>query len=125
MRDFGTLLTCMDGRYQRKAADYLTTSFGVRHVDTITAPGMVKHLAETTERTATILNDIDASMSKHHSNQIGVVAHADCAGNPVPDRTQQQQVAKAVGFLERRYPNADIIGLFIDEHRIVERIRTA
>jgi hypothetical protein len=58
MDEFGTVLTCMDGRPQRKVADYLLTSLGVRNLDSITTAGTVGHLSETTDQTATLMANL-------------------------------------------------------------------
>ena len=120
---FGTVLLCMDGRPQRKVADYLTTSFGVRNLDTITTAGLVRHMAEHTDQTATLLANVDISIEKHGSRQIAVVAHHDCAGNPASDKAQKQQVATATTRLSDLYPDAEVIGLWLSEQWIVERVR--
>jgi hypothetical protein len=113
----------MDGRIQRKVSDYLSTTFGVRHLDTITTAGLIRHVAADTKQTATLLENIAASMKVHGSKKIAVVAHHDCAGNPVSDRVQKQEVATAVTRLAETYPDAEVIGLWLNEHWIVERIR--
>lgn len=123
MREFGTVLTCMDGRIQRKVSDYLTATFGVRNIDTVTAAGMIRHIAADTERTTTILADLDVSISEHGSQDIAVVAHHDCAGNPTSDRAQRDQVVEAVTRIRRRHPEAEVIGLWLDRNSTVERIR--
>lgn len=112
----------MDGRPQRRVADYLTTSFGVRNLDTITTAGMVRHLADDTDQTDTILANLDVSIEKHGSTQMAVVAHHDCAGNPVPADAQRQQLAKAVRRLRQRHPDAEVVGLWLGEYWIVEKI---
>ena len=121
MATFGTVLVCMDGRAQRKVADYLTTSFGVRHLDTITTAGVVRHLSEETQHTPILLANLELSRDAHGSNQIGVVAHHDCAGNPIPDRAQKDQLAGAMSLLKDLHPDADVVGLWLNEHWIVER----
>jgi len=113
----------MDGRPQRKVADYLSTALGVRHLDTITTAGLVKHIAEDTRQTETLLENVGISMKAHGSNKIAVVAHHDCAGNPAPDRVQKQQVASAIARLNETYPRAEVIGIWLDAQWIVERIR--
>ena len=113
----------MDGRPQRKVADYLSTAFGVRNLDTITTAGLVRHLAEDTEQTETILSNLAISVDKHGSTQIAVAAHHDCAGNPVSDKTQKQQLAAAVARIEDRYPQAEVVALWLNEQWIVERVR--
>lgn len=123
MRDFGTVLTCMDGRIQRKVSDYLLATFGVRNVDTVTAAGMVKHVASDTDRTQTVFGDLDVSVDKHGSQDIAVVAHHDCAGNPTSDADQKDQVARAMSRLMRRHPDAEVIGIWLDRNWTVERVR--
>ena len=124
MDSFGTVLVCMDGRIQRKVSDYLTASFGVRHLDTITTSGTVKHLAEDTDQTEILLANLDVSMAAHGSRHVAVVAHHDCAGNPVADKTQRQQVSTAVAWLSGKYPDADVIGLWLGDNWIIEKVRS-
>lgn len=115
----------MDGRPQRKVADYLTTSFGVRHLDTITTAGMVRHLAEDTRHTPMLLANVETSVRDHGSRRIAVVAHHDCAANPVSDKTQRQQLAAAAARLRRLYPDHEVVALWLNQQWIVERMRTA
>lgn len=123
MGDFATVLNCMDGRVQRKVNDYLKTTFGARYIDTVTAPGMVKNIASPTDRTEEIFSDSRISTEKHGSTQIAIAAHADCAGNPVPDATQKQQLSEAMTRLHEAFPEAEIVALWLDSNQIVERIR--
>lgn len=122
---FGTVLTCMDGRPQRKVADYLTTTFGVRHLDLITTAGTIRHLAEETAETHTLLRNLALSTSKHGSRHIAVVAHHDCLGNPVADKTQKEQLRLAVSRIGDLHPTAEVTGLWINEQWIVERVRNS
>jgi hypothetical protein len=62
-------------------------------------------------------------MRAHGSRKIAVVAHHDCAGNPVPDNTQRGQVNVAVARLSERYPDAEILGLWLKDQWIIERVR--
>jgi carbonic anhydrase len=123
MKEFGSVLNCMDGRVQRKVSDYLTATFGVRFVDTITSPGMVQHVAAQTPRTEGVLADLRISLEKHGSAHIGVAAHSDCAGNPVADKTQKDQVGAAMARLAEVFPETQVVGLWVNDRWIVERIR--
>lgn len=120
---FGTVVTCLDGRTHRKVSDYLTATFGVRYLDTITTAGAVKHLAETTEQTPFLLENVDISMAKHGSNQIAVVAHHDCAGNPIPENAQKRQLLAATAVVADRRPDAEVMALWVNEQWLVERLR--
>lgn len=122
MEDFGTVLECMDGRPQRRVADYLMTSFGIRYVDTITTAGTVKHLASDTDQTAILLANLAISVDKHGSRHIAVVAHADCSGNPVPAKTQRDQIVRSTERIRHMYPDAEVVGLWLNEHWIVEKV---
>lgn len=112
----------MDGRPQRKVADYLTTSFGVRVLDTITTAGTVRHLAAETGQTPILLDNLAISIQQHGSSQVAVVAHHDCAGNPVSDRMQKEQVRDAAALVRQTHPEVEVIGLWVAEHQIIERI---
>lgn len=123
MKDFGAVLTCMDGRIQRKVSDYLSTVFGVRNLDTITAAGMIRHIASDTDRTPDLLADLEVSITKHGARDIAVVAHHDCAGNPVSEKVHRDQVLTAITRVSKRHPDAEVIGLWVDRNWTVERIR--
>lgn len=114
----------MDGRPLRKVADYLLTSFGVRYLDTVTTAGLVKHLADETQQTATLLSNLAISIEKHGSRHVAVVAHHDCAGNPISDVAQKRQVNEAVAHLRQLHPDVEVVGLWLSEHWIVERVRS-
>lgn len=113
----------MDGRPQRKVADYVANSFGVRNLDTITTAGLVRHLATETAQTPILLDNLDLSVTTHGSKQIAVVAHHDCAGNQASDREQKEQVFTAVSRVAEMYPDLEVVGLWLDRHWIVERVR--
>jgi len=112
----------MDGRPQRRVADYLITSFGVRYLDTVTTAGMVRHLADETEQTSAILTNLDHSVRRHESRHIAVVAHYDCLGNPVTEKVQRQQVSLAVERVSSIYSGPEVVGLWVDGHGIISRV---
>lgn len=114
MGEFASVLNCIDGRVQRRAFDYFVATFRVHHVDTITAPGMVKHVSHDNRRTSQIVDDLRVSIAKHGSTQIGVVAHSDCAGNPVEDEVQKGQLESAVTALQAEFPDFEVVGMFMD-----------
>lgn len=118
---FATTLSCIDGRIQRPVGDFLRTRFGVAHIDTVTRAGIVKHLTpEYDPATEGIVNDLGASIRAHGSTQVALVAHHDCAGNPVDDDSQRSQLNEAVAFFRRRYPEMDVTGLWVGEKWTVE-----
>jgi len=127
----------MDGRVQLPVIDYLRRRCDVDHVDTITEPGPVKILAEAHNgrgngggngsppvQLGTIRDRLDISIHHHGSRTVAVVAHDDCAGNPVGRAEQLEQLARATAWVREHWPQVDVIGLWVDADWRVEEIPT-
>ena len=121
---FCTAVNCMDGRVQRPAIDYLSEFFVVEYVDVVTEAGPVAVLASDPEsdRSKSIYQRIDVSVSVHGSKGIGIVAHHDCAGNPKRKNGQMEDVRESVSALRSRYPGLPVIALWVDENWTVAEI---
>ena len=121
---FGTVINCMDGRTQLPAINYLCKEFGIEYIDSITEPGPNGILARQDNKVLidSIMNRINISVNKHKSRLIAVVGHYDCAGNPGPKEQQVEEVNAALDFLAERYPDVELIGLWIDDNWTVHRI---
>lgn len=113
---FCTAINCMDGRTQQPVADFLRHRFHARFVDTITEPGPNRILAErrSDEQVGSILGRVEVSVTRHGSRGIAVVGHHDCAGNPTDEPTQKNHLREAAAFLADRFPDAEVIGLWVD-----------
>lgn len=113
---FSTVINCMDGRTQLQVNDYMRKRYSTDHVDTITEPGPIKYLASGVAGDTvveSILRRTDISVHQHGSRSIGVIAHYDCAGNPVDEDIQRQQALLSVDFLRGRYPACEIIAIWV------------
>jgi len=123
---FATVLTCMDGRVQRPVAEYLCGRFAVDCLDTITEAGIIAFLADRpgAPETLSALAKIRISTGHHGSTRMAVVAHADCAGNPVSDEEQIAQVGRAVTFLRQRFGKCEILALWLDDGWTVHEVGT-
>ena len=122
---FYTAINCMDGRIQESVANYIKKEYNVLFVDMITDAGPVNTLSnKKTENLSSIISCIDISLKKHKSKGIAIIAHYDCAGNPVPDEEQKKLLQKAVSFLMNKYINVSVCGLWVDKNRKVEKINT-
>lgn len=121
---FYTAINCIDGRVQLPVINYLKARFKVDYIDSVTEPGPVLYLVKKTdsEQTKSIFLRTDISVNNHNSTGIAIIAHHDCAGNPVDDQIQIAQLAPAAGFLASHYPNVDIIGLWVDSNFSVTEI---
>ncbi len=120
---FATAINCMDGRTQEPVIKYLKEHFNVQYIDTITEPGPVALLAESISapETKSILKRIDISVEKHASKGIAIIAHHDCAGNPVDKDKQLEQLSRSIRFIKGKY-DLPVIGLWVNEEWEVELI---
>lgn len=121
---FATVLNCMDGRVQVPVILHLLDRFGVEYIDTITEAGIVRYLSDETDtsQTESTLYSILISIEKHGSRQIAIVAHDDCAGNPIPAEMQQDQVRVSVMCLKEHFPHCEILGLWADADLQIQEI---
>lgn len=115
----------MDGRIQEPVTRYLKENHGAEYVDVITEPGPCGILAGDPDGQTvdSIMKRTDISLHKHGSRLIAVSGHHDCAGNPVEEEAQKKQILASVEFLKGRYPDADVLGLWIDGEWKVSRVR--
>lgn len=114
----------MDGRVQLPVIHFLQKRFDAEYVDAVTEPGPNRILAERADKNTveSILHRVGISVHKHGSVGIAVVGHYDCAGNPAGKDEQDSQTHTAVAFLKERYPNVEIIALWVDEDWNVSEI---
>jgi len=120
---FYTAINCMDGRIQESVASYIKKKYNVLFVDMITDAGPVRILSnKKTSNLESIISCIDISLKKHKSKGIAIVAHHDCAGNPIPNEEQKKLLQKAVTFLIDKYVNVSVCGLWVNRNKEVEEI---
>ena len=121
---FCTVVTCMDGRIQLPVNKYLREKFNVSFVDTITEGGPVGIIASGSDKfiIERILKRLQISVNNHKSEKIAVVAHHDCAKNPVSYGEQIDHLKRSVNFVKQAYPNLEIIGLWVNDKWEVEQI---
>ena len=123
---FCTAVNCMDGRTQLPVIEYLRRRFQAEFVDMVTDPGVNRILAEGDEAARErIFARCDISVEKHGSVGIAVAGHHDCAGNPVGEEAQLEHIRRAVEALRGRYPELEVIGLWVDGERRVREVAGA
>ena len=113
---FCTSVHCMDGRIQEPIIKFIKENYDLEFVDTITEPGPNKILAEhhKKELLYSILGRINISIEKHRSRLIFISGHHDCAGNPVEEGKQKEQIDKSVIYLKKTYPGLEVVGLWVN-----------
>lgn len=121
---FAVVINCIDGRVQLPVLDYLRSKYGVDYVDNITEAAPVKVLAEhkTEEQVESIRARLKISAGKHGSKHLGIVAHHDCAGNPVDKETQLRQLRKAIETICSWGFKGAVVGLWVDENWLVHEV---
>ena len=120
---FYTAVNCMDGRIQESVSNYIKKQYNVLFVDMITGAGPVKIFSnKKTKNLESIISCIDISLKHHKSKGIAIVAHYDCAGNPISDEEQKKLLKKAVAFLVNEYINVSVCGLWVNKNGEVEKI---
>jgi len=115
---FATVINCMDGRTQIPAIELMKKQFGVDYVDSITEPGPIKAMAEGEDKPQieSIKRRVEISIKKHGSAAVGIVAHFDCAGNPVEKKEQLIQLDKSVELVKSWGYNVTVLKIWIDEN---------
>jgi carbonic anhydrase len=123
-KKFVTAINCMDGRVQLPVIDWMKKQYAADFVDMITEPGPNKILAENKpcDLIESLKKRVEISVIKHASTNIAIVGHFDCAGNPVENETQLNQIKKSVKTIQSWGLNIPVIGLWIDDLWTVHKI---
>ena len=109
-----TAVNCIDGRTQDPVSTYIKTRFAVDYVDTITEPGPEGILVNgPPEAVESIRARVAVSVEKHGSQLIAVVAHHDCAGNPVSKDQHLAEVRQAADVIRSWGYNAQVLALWV------------
>lgn len=95
---FATSISCMDGRVQPVISSWVRQNYQVDFVDTITAPGVDKRIAEETDLKP-LIDMAKISINAHKSRLIVVSGHYQCAGNPVSDEEHADHIKKSVDVI--------------------------
>jgi carbonic anhydrase len=67
-----------------------------------------------------IVKNVEISIDVHDTNNIFIVIHYDCAGNPVDDLTHEKNIYTAVNRVKSIFNNSKVVGLWISENFEVE-----
>jgi len=105
----------MDGRTQQPVIDWMKKQYGVDYVDMITEPGPDGILARREmDIVAQIKTRVLISVEKHGSQAVALIAHGDCAGNPVGKDEHLGHLRKGMELIRSWELPVEIVGLWID-----------
>ncbi len=113
---FFTSVGCIDGRSQYAVAKWGRKKFGVEYADAITEAGLAGLLAEDhldKYLIDSLENKIKISLKKHHSKNIVVSGHEDCAGNPVSEKQHKKDISKSAELIRLMFPKISIIPVYV------------
>ncbi|MEE9443471.1 MAG: carbonic anhydrase [candidate division Zixibacteria bacterium] len=120
---FATAINCMDGRTQLPVNKWMKDKFRADYIDTITEPGPDKILTSPfSPLSQSIKQRVLISVEKHNSSVIAIVAHDQCAGNPVSRDEHIAQLKKAMETVKSWNLSVDIHGVWIGSNWQVEEI---
>ena len=119
---FAAVINCMDGRVQDPVNAWMKAYTGATYIDVITEAGPDKIMASTATASRLILKRILVSRDKHKSKQLALVAHHDCAGNPVSKEKHMEQLTQAAKIMATWNLEMNILMLWVDENWKVELI---
>lgn len=129
MSKFATVMNCMDGRVQLPSISYIQKNYKLEYVDNITEAGIIKIISAPKEYPdiwENILEKLKISYEKHGSRHLFLVAHEDCAGNPLEKEDQLKQLEKSYTIFMNFYPYGNemkVIPLWIDKNWEVEELK--
>lgn len=120
---FVTAINCMDGRVQEPVISWMKKELKADHVDMITEPGPDQILAEGPYLLiGSIIDRVRISLDAHGSKVIAIVAHHDCAGNPVSKDEHMAHLEQCVDEIGSWAPEVRIISLWVNKNWNVKKI---
>ena len=115
VKNFGTVLNCIDGRAQVPVLEWMKSHFDLDYIDVITQPGMDKVLSQRRWMEQNRIKDnVIISINAHNSNIVAVVGHYDCAANPVSDYEHIRDIAMSVNTIKSWRLPLMVVGLWVD-----------
>ena len=113
---FATCISCIDGRVHLPLIQFIKDTYQIDFVDLITEPGADLVVGvRNPEKLPSIKDKVKLSLEKHKSELIILVAHGDCAANPVSADEHLGHLRRGMECLRGWELNADIVGLFVSD----------
>lgn len=124
MAKFACVINCIDGQVQNVVHNYMLHKHDVDYVDTVTAAGVAKVLAE--NKKEEIIKNIrfrtSVSVEKHGSDVVVVAGHFDCSMITRSDQEQKQMILEAVQTVKSWDFSAQVYGIFVHEDLTIEEL---
>ncbi len=99
----GTIVTCIDFRFQKAINKWITEHIRPKIFDRVSLAGATKNLS-------TILDQIDISVRLHHIKKVILINHEDCGAYGEEGTLQKhtQDLREAKAKIKEKYPDLEI-----------------
>lgn len=119
----GTVINCIDGRFQLPVLRWMKEECQLDFVDIITEPGAVKVLSSgAVIEIERLMSKTCSSIESHGSDIIAVVGHYDCSFNPVSHQEHLRQIKKAKQVVRSWDLPVEVVGLWVGKNCQVENV---
>ena len=113
---FATAINCIDGRVQLPVINFIKEKYQVDYVDMITEPGADLVMAtRNPDKLPSIKESVKLSLKVRNSKLVFLVAHGDCAGNPVSEDEHYGHLRRGMECLRGWDLDVDIVGLYVTD----------
>ncbi len=117
---FATMINCIDGRTQKPVSDWIKKELCVEFVDAVNVAGptnvITKGVKEVVEN---LKEEVSISVSGHSSTNVVVIAHQDCAKNPISDEAQISELNESCELIANDWgvpKGVSVIGLWLEKN---------
>ena len=123
--NFGTAISCIDGRVHLPVINWMQDLLSVDFVDLVTYPGADGLLAHDPLQAAAVLRPaVEISVQRHASPVLAIVGHHDCAANPGTPESHREQLLRGLRVLQEWRLGVKLTALWVNAEWQVEVLRT-
>jgi carbonic anhydrase len=123
--NFGTAISCIDGRVHLPLIGWMRDMLSVDYVDLVTYAGADGLVASAPERAAQLLKPaVDISVERHGSPVLALVGHHDCAANPGAADQHREQLLHGIRVLQTWHLPVKLIAIWVNSDWQIEVVRT-
>jgi carbonic anhydrase len=123
--NFGTAISCIDGRVHLPLIEWMREMLSVDYVDLVThagADGLLARDPQTAERL--LRAAVEISVQRHGSPVLALVGHHDCAANPGGADTHREQLLQGLRVLHGWHLGVKLIAIWVNAEWQIDVLRT-
>ena len=113
--NFGTALSCIDGRVHVPVISWMRETLSVEYVDLVTHPGVDGFVVQDSAAAARLLRpSIDISIQRHASPVLALVGHHECAANPGSADEHREHLLQGLRVLQTWSLGVKLVALWVN-----------